>query len=72
MRTKIISKVLLNLGLVFVLGSAITQGHGGNAASSAYLTSHKDVQLPVVIIDSTRDVTRGKTGSFVLQLPPTP
>ena len=28
MKTKIISKILLSLGLVFVLGSAITQVYG--------------------------------------------
>jgi hypothetical protein len=29
MKTKIISKILLSLGLMFVLGSAIRQVHGG-------------------------------------------
>jgi hypothetical protein len=39
-------------------------------ASSAYSTSPEDVQLPVVTIHSTGDVTRGKTGSFVLDMNP--
>ena len=58
MRTKILSKVLLSLGLMFVLGSAITQVHG------------EDEKLPVITIHSTGDVTRGKTGSFVLNMNP--
>jgi len=33
-----------------VLGSAITQVHGGSSASSPYPTSPEDVQLPVVTI----------------------
>src|SRR5262245_50513600 len=52
MKIKIISKTLLILGLVFVLGSAITQVRGQG----------------VVTIGSTEDVTRGETGSFVLQM----
>ena len=58
MRTKILSKVLLSLGLVFVLGSAITQVCG------------EDEKLPLITIHSTGDVTRGKTGSFVLNMNP--
>ena len=58
MNTKIISKLLLSLGLAFVLGSAITQVHG------------EDEKLPVITIHSTGDVTRGKTGSFVLNMNP--
>jgi hypothetical protein len=54
MKTKISSKLLLILGLVFVLGSAITQVRGQG----------------VVTIHSTGDVTRGKTGSFVLNMNP--
>jgi hypothetical protein len=57
MKTKIISKILLSLGLVFVLGSAITQAHAGE-------------QLPLITIHSTGDVIRGKTGSFVLDMKP--
>ena len=56
MKTKIISKVLLTLGLVFVLGSAITQVRGQG----------------VVTIYSTGNVTRGQTGSFVVNMNPAP
>jgi len=58
MKTKTISKILLSLALVFVLGSAITQVH-----------SEED-KFPVITIHSTGDVTRGKTGSFVLNMNP--
>jgi hypothetical protein len=64
MKTKTISKILLSLGLVFVLGSAITQVHGGSPASP------EDLQLPVITIYSAGDVVRGKTGSFVLKMDP--
>jgi len=64
MKTKIISKILLTLGLVFVLGSAITQVHGDSLASP------QDQQLPVVTIYDTGNVIRGKTGSFVLNMNP--
>ena len=88
MKTRIISKVLVSLGLVFVLGSAITQVRGDSrptptprphptpfprptlAVSSAYPTSSQDETLPVITIHSTGDVTRGKTGSFVLNMNP--
>ena len=50
--------MLLSLGLVFVLGSAITQVRG------------EDENLSVVSIHSTGDVTRGQTGSFVLKMNP--
>ena len=59
MKTKIISKLLLSLGLLFVLGSAITQVRGDSPSPG---------KLPVVSIHSTGDVTRGKTGSFVLDM----
>src|SRR5215471_13999111 len=52
MRTKVISRILLSFGLVFVLGSAITQVRGQG----------------VVTIHSTGDVTRGETGSFVVNM----
>jgi hypothetical protein len=58
MKTKIIGKILLSLGLMFVLVSAITQVHGDIPA------------IPVVTIHSTGDVPRGKTGSFVLEMKP--
>jgi hypothetical protein len=70
MKTKVISKILLSLGLMFVLGSTIMQVRGENPLSSAYLTSLQDVQLPVITIHSTADVKRGKTGSFVLNMTP--
>ena len=50
--------MLLSLGLVFVLGSAITQVYS------------EDENLPIVSIHSTGDVTRGQTGSFVLKMNP--
>jgi hypothetical protein len=58
MKTKIISKTLLTLGLMFVLGNAITQVHGDSPA------------IPVVTINSTGNVHRGNTGSFVLDMRP--
>jgi hypothetical protein len=62
MKMKIISKLLLSLGVVFVLSSAITQlrGDGSEKPSPG--------QFPVVSIHSTGDVSRGKTGSFVLAM----
>ena len=62
MKTNIISKVPLSLGLVFVLASAITQLRGEDPEKPS------PGQLPVVSIHSTGDVTRGKTGSFVLAM----
>jgi len=64
MITRLISKTLLNIGLVAVFGSAIMQVHGGSP------TSPGNVQLPVVSIYSTGDVKRGNTGSFVLNTNP--
>jgi hypothetical protein len=70
MKTKIIGKTLLSLGVMFVLVSGITQVHGGSSASSAYPTGPEDVQRPVLTIHSTGDVTRGEIGSFVLDMKP--
>jgi hypothetical protein len=57
MRTKILSKVILSLALVFVLGSAITQLHG------------EEDKVPIITIHGTEEgVSRGKTGSFVLSM----
>ena len=56
MKTKIISKTLLTLGLVFVLGTAITQVRGQG----------------VVTIRSIRDVARGETGAFEVGMNPAP
>jgi len=58
MKTKVISKILLTVGLVFVLGSAVTQ------------VRSEDDNFPVMTIHSAGDVTRGKTGSFVLNMNP--
>jgi hypothetical protein len=88
MKTKIISKMLVSLSLVLVLGSVITHVYGGSrptptprpqptpfprptlAVSSAYPTSSQDETLPVITINNIGDVTRGKTGSFVLAMNP--
>jgi len=70
MKAKILSKILLSIGLMFVLGSTVMQVRGENPPSSAPLTSPQDVQLPVITIHSTGDVKRGKTGSFVLNMNP--
>src|SRR5262245_65489028 len=58
MKTRIISKILVSLGLVFVLGNTIMQ-----------LTAEDD-KVPLITIHSTGDVTRGKTGSFVVNMNP--
>jgi hypothetical protein len=60
MKTKIISKLVLSLGLVFVLGSAITQVRGDSTAIAP--------PGPAVTIHSMDNVIRGKTGSFVLDM----
>ena len=62
MKTNIISKLLLSLGLVFVLGSVITQVRGDSQAIPP------PGQLPAVSIHSTDNVIRGQTGSFVLNM----
>jgi hypothetical protein len=64
MKTRIISRLLLSLGLAFLLDSAITQVHGGSAAGP------QGENLPVITIHSTDDVTRGKIGTFVLEMKP--
>jgi hypothetical protein len=79
MKTKKISKFLLTLGLVFVLGSAVTPVHGGTQPSSASVIGPPPPQFPVVTIHtvnassfngSIEDVTRGKIGVFVLSEKP--
>ena len=70
MKTKIISKILLTLALVFVLGSAITHVHGATQGSSPSVIGSPDQQFPVVTINSTDNVTRGKIGTFVLSVNP--
>jgi len=59
MKTKIIKNLLLSLGLVFVLGSTITQVRGQTVPPG---------QLLVATIHSSGDVNRGKTGSFVVDM----
>jgi hypothetical protein len=74
MKTKIISKILLTLGLVLVLGSAVTPMHGGTQPSSASVAGLPDQQFPVVTIHSVSAslngspavVARGQIGTFVL------
>jgi hypothetical protein len=60
MKTKIIKNLVLSLGLVFVLGSAITQVHGQTVPPGQ--------QLLVATLHSSGDVNRGKTGSFVVDM----
>src|SRR5262249_14436139 len=62
MKTKIMNKLLLSLGLVFVLGSAITQVRGDSEAIQP------PGPLRVATIHSTGDVYRGQTGSFVVDM----
>jgi hypothetical protein len=61
MKTKIISNLLLSLGLVFVLGSTITQVRGDSEVI-------QPPQVLVATIHSSGDVYRGKTGSFVVDM----
>ena len=82
MKTTIIRKILLILGLVLVLGGAVTPVHGGTEPSSASVIGFPD-QLPVVNINtvnatgipnasglngSIEVVTRGNIGTFVLSV----
>ena len=60
MKTRIIKNLVLSLGLVFVLGSAITQVRGQTVPPGQ--------QLLVATIHSSGDVNRGKTGSFVVDM----
>jgi hypothetical protein len=84
MKTKIISKILLTLGLMLVLGSTVTPVHGGTQPSSASVIGPPD-PFPVVNINtvnasgiptasgfngSIEDVTRGQIGVFVLSETP--
>jgi len=45
-------------------------GDANSEASSEYSTSPEGEQRPVITISSTGNVTRGKTGSFVLDMTP--
>ena len=66
MKTKFISKILLTLALVFVLGSTIMHVHGATQGNFPSVIGPPDQQFPVVTIQSTDNVTRGKIGTFVL------
>jgi hypothetical protein len=69
MKTKIISKILLTLGSVLVLGSAVTPPvHGATQPSSPSVIRSPDRQFPVVTIQSNDNVTRGQIGTFVLSV----
>jgi hypothetical protein len=63
MKTRIIKNLVLSLGLVFVLGSAITQVRGDTDPIVP-----PGQQLLVATIHSSGDVNRGKTGSFVVDM----
>ena len=71
MKAIIISRILLMLGSVFVLGSAITPVNGGTQGTSGSVPGSVSQQLPVVSIHSTDNVIRGKIGTFVLAASPT-
>jgi hypothetical protein len=66
-KMKMISKLLLGLSLVFVLGSTITQVRGESLENSVDPTSVQGQQLPGITIYSIDNVSRGKTGAFVLK-----
>jgi hypothetical protein len=78
MKTQMISKILLTLTLVFVLGSAITHVDGETQESGASVIDPSAQQLPVVTIHSVASasgvsgstLTRGQTGVFVLSMTP--
>jgi hypothetical protein len=75
MKTKIISKIVLTLGLALVLNSAVTPVHGGTPPSAASVIGPSDQQLPIVTIHSASAagingsaVRRGQIGAFVLSV----
>ena len=77
MKTTMIGKILLTIGLVCVLGSAITPVHGSTQSSDASVTGPADAAFPVVTIHSvttsgvngnTEVLTRGQIGAFVLSI----
>ena len=47
MKTTIISKILLSLGVAFVLVSAMSQVRAGNEVSSSYPTGSEDANSPL-------------------------
>jgi hypothetical protein len=78
MKTKMISKILLTLTLVFVLGSAITHVDGETQESASSVIGPPAQQFPVVTIHSASTasgvsgstLTRGQIGAFVLSVTP--
>ena len=66
MKTQIITKIVLSLGLLLVFGSAITPVDGGTQGTSASALGSLSQQVPVISIHSTDNVIRGKIGTFVL------
>ena len=66
MKTKIISKILLTLSLVVVLGSTVAPMRGGTQSGAASVIGPPDQQFPVVAIHSIDNVIRGRIGTFVL------
>src|ERR1700751_4109592 len=78
MKTQMISKILLTLTLVFVLGIAITHVDGETQESDASVIDQPNQQFPVVTIHSVASatgvsgstLTRGQTGVFVLSITP--
>ena len=49
---------------------ATARANAISETSSAYATSPDDVQMPIITIHSVGDISRGKTGSFVLDMKP--
>jgi hypothetical protein len=77
MKTTMISKILLTLTLMFVLGSAITHIDGETQESGASVIGPPNQQFPVVTIHnastsgvSGSTLTRGQIGVFVLSMTP--
>ena len=78
-RKTIFTATVLVLAFALAPGAEALRPEGGpnyqlatasSEASSADSTSPEDVQMPVITIHSTGDVSRGKTGSFVLDMKP--
>jgi len=78
MKTKIISKLLVTVTLVFVLDSAITHVDGEMQESAASVIGPPAQQFPVVTIHSASTasgvsgsaLSRGQIGAFVLSVTP--
>ena len=78
-RKTIFTATVLVLAFALAPGAEALRPEGGpnyqlatasSEASSADSTSPEGVQMPVITIHSTGDVSRGKTGSFVLDMKP--